>query len=119
MFENLSEELDYLKIPSVVYSAYELGSFGKGERELKEEKIPFKTKMTTFRSVAKALTEREEGIIKVFLSEEGKILGANVLSKKHTDSLLHLLLEAKNFDRLRELIFAHPTVEEVLENLDP
>ena len=118
MFENLSEELDYLKVPSVVYSAYEVGSFGKGEKELKEEGITYQSYMLTFRPVAKALAEREDGLIKVFAAEDGTILGANVLSKKHTDSLLHLLLEAGNLNRLKEIVFAHPTVEEVLENFD-
>ena len=121
IFLKTSDSLDYSKVPSVVYSAYELGSFGWGEGEIKERKIPYAVKMASFRSVAKALSEGEEGLIKVFVSPEGEILGANVLSRKHTDSLLHLLLLAKDgglkIDRLREFIFAHPTVEEVLENL--
>ena len=121
IFLKTSDSLDYSKVPSVVYSAYELGSFGWGERELKERKIPYKVKMASFRSVAKALSEGEEGLIKVFVSSKGEILGANVLSKKHTDSLIHLLLLAKEeglkIDHLKEFVFAHPTVDEVLENL--
>ncbi len=111
MFENLSEELDYDRIPSVVYSIYELGGFGKNEKLLKEEGVKFETKMLTFRSVAKALAEREEGLIKVHADAEGNILGAFVLSRKHTDALIHLLLEAKNLNLLRKTVFAHPTVE--------
>ena len=121
MFLNQSEELDYDSVPSVVYSSYEIGAFGKGERELKESKVDFKVRMATFRAVAKALTEREEGLIKVFVDAEGKIVGANVLSRKHTDSILHLLLLAKLNGRsvrnLRNIVWAHPTVEEVLELL--
>ena len=121
MFTGSSEGLNYDEIPEVVYSAYELGTFGRGERQLKGEKIPYRTLMANFRSVAKALSELEEGLIKVFVSPEGGILGANVLSRKHTDSLLHLLLLAKReglkVEELKEFIFAHPTVEEVLESL--
>jgi len=121
IFLKTSDRLDYDSVPSVVYSAYELGSFGKGERELKGEKIPYTVKMATLRSIAKALTEGEEGLIKVFVSPEGEILGANVLTKKHTDALLHLLLLAKvkgtKIGELEDFIWAHPTVEEVLENL--
>ena len=121
MFTGSSGGLDYGEVPSVVYSAYELGTFGKGEKQLKGEKIPFKTLMANFRSVAKALSELEEGLIKVFVSPDGEILGANVLSRKHTDSLLHLLLLAKSqkvkINELAEFIWAHPTVEEVLEGL--
>lgn len=113
--------LDYTNIPSVVYSAYELGGFGYGDRELKELGYRFKPVMLNFRSVAKALAEGEEGLIKVFLSEKGYILGGFVLSKKHTDSLVHLLLMAKSEnwtpEKFRDFVFAHPTVDEVLENL--
>jgi len=121
IFENTSQSLDYDLVPSVVYSAYEVGFFGLGEKELKVRGIEFKTATVTFRSVAKALSEGEEGFIKLFHTPEGQILGANVLSKKHTDSLLHLLILAKRggmeIGQLRETVWAHPTVEEVLELL--
>jgi dihydrolipoamide dehydrogenase len=121
IFEKTSISLDYTLVPSVVYSVYELGSFGWGERELKAQGVEYKTSTVTFRSVAKALSEGEEGLIKVFHTPEGQILGANVLSKKHTDSLLHLLILAKRgglgINDLKNLVWAHPTVEEVLELL--
>ncbi len=121
IFRREAASLNYRKVPSVVYSAYELGGFGYGEAELKEKKIPFKTVMLNFRSVAKALAELEDGLVKVYLSEKGEILGAFVLSKKHTDGLLHLLLmgteEKWTPERFKEFVFAHPTVDEVLENL--
>ncbi|NPB05353.1 MAG: NAD(P)/FAD-dependent oxidoreductase [Aquificae bacterium] len=116
-FENRFEELDYDRLPSVVYSYYELGRFGKTETDLRREKVPFEVKLLNFRSVARALAEGEEGLVKVYASPEGRILGAVVLSRKSTDSLLHLLLEAENLGRLKGLVFAHPTVEEVLKNL--
>jgi pyruvate/2-oxoglutarate dehydrogenase complex dihydrolipoamide dehydrogenase (E3) component len=98
-----------------------VGAFGVGEKELPARGGEFKTSTVTFRSVAKALSEGEEGLIKLFHTPEGQILGANVLSKKHTDSLLHLLILAKRsgmgIGQLRETVWAHPTVEEVLELL--
>ena len=115
MFKNLSEELDYPKIPSVVYSSYELGSFGWGERELREMKKPFKVLMANLRGVARALSEAEEGLIKVFVAPSGEILGANVLTRHHTDPLLHEVLLAGTLKKLKKTVFAHPTVDEVLE----
>jgi dihydrolipoamide dehydrogenase len=117
MFENLSEELDYLKIPSVVYSSYEVGSFGRGERELKELKVPYKVKMATLRSVARALSEGEDGLIKIFVAPSGGILGANVITRHYTDALLHEILMAKNLQTLKQVVFSHPTVDEVLESV--
>ncbi len=121
IFKKTLKRLDYSKIPSVVYSAYEIGGFGPTEKDLKGEGIPYKTVMLSFRSVAKALAEMEEGLIKTYLSPEGKILGGAVLSKKHTDALLHLLLMAAEAgwteEKLKRFVFAHPTVEEVLENI--
>jgi len=115
MFKNLSEELDYSKIPSVVYSSYELGSFGWGERELREMKKPFKVLMANLRGVARALSEAEEGLIKVFVAPSGEILGANVLTRHRTDPLLHEVLLAGTLEKLEKTVFAHPTVDEVLE----
>ncbi|RTZ60544.1 MAG: hypothetical protein DSZ31_01835 [Gammaproteobacteria bacterium] len=121
IFENSSKRLDYTSVPSVVYSVYEIGSFGFGEKQLKTQGVEYKTSTVTFRAVAKAISEGEEGLIKVFHTPEGQILGANILSKKHTDSILHLLLLAKkgglSVNELREIVWAHPTIEEVLELL--
>jgi dihydrolipoamide dehydrogenase len=121
MFKNRSDELDYSLVPSVVHSAYQLGFFGLGEKTLKEKGEKFSVKMTTLRAVAKALSEKDEGVIKVFTSPEGNIFGANVLTMKNTNSLLHLLLLAKvkgmKVNELKEIVWDHPTVEEVLETL--
>ncbi|NPA14199.1 MAG: NAD(P)/FAD-dependent oxidoreductase [Aquificae bacterium] len=121
IFQNQREELDYSLVPSVVYSVYELAAFGKNGEQLRREGIDFKTLMLNFRSVAKALSQREEGLIQIFTSPDGQILGANILCKKCSDALIHYLTLVKKerlpIKVLKELIWAHPTVEEVFENL--
>ncbi|HID79257.1 MAG TPA: NAD(P)/FAD-dependent oxidoreductase [Aquifex aeolicus] len=121
IFEKTSKRLDYTLVPSVVYSVYEIGSFGLGEKQLKAQGVEYKISNLTFKAVAKALSEGEEGLIKVFHTPEGRILGANVLSKKRSDSILHLLILAKkgglDVNGLREIVWAHPTIEEILELL--
>ena len=121
MFENASYELDYRTVPSVVHSAYQVGFFGWGEKTLKQRGEKYTVKMATLRAVAKALSERDEGILKVFISPDGNIFGANVLTRKNTSGLLHLLLLTKiggmKIRRLKDTVWDHPSVEEVLENL--
>ncbi len=108
--------------PSVTFSTPQVASIGASEASLKAEGRAAKSKKIFFKSNAKAKIKGDDsGFVKVIYDAESEmILGAAIIGNDATE-LIHLFLIAitkqVTLGEIREMIFAHPTLSELLGEL--
>ncbi len=108
--------------PSVTFSTPQVASIGASEASLKAEGRAAKSKKIFFKSNAKAKIKGDDsGFVKVIYDTQSEvILGAAIIGNDATE-LIHLFLIAitkqVTVGEMREMIFAHPTLSEVLGEL--
>ena len=99
--------------PSVVYGAPEIAWVGKREQDL--EVGTFTKSQLLISALGKAHCDNEtEGFIKL-LSQDGKIVGAHIISAEASSLLQQVIIAMQNnitVDKLKEVCFAHPTYSE-------
>ena len=99
--------------PSVVYGAPEIAWVGKREQDL--EVGTFTKSQLLISALGKAHCDNEtEGFIKL-LSQNGKIVGAHIISAEASSLLQQVIIAMQNnvsVDKLKEVCFAHPTYSE-------
>ncbi|MEA1915678.1 MAG: dihydrolipoyl dehydrogenase [Campylobacterota bacterium] len=105
--------------PSVIFCTPQVASIGQSEKELKELEIDFKVKKHFFKSSGKAKIKGDDsGFVKIMVeTNTQKILGAAIIGNEATE-LIHQFLIAINSnlstEDLSKMIFAHPTLSEVI-----
>lgn len=102
--------------PSCVFTIPEVAFVGLTENELKEKDIEYKASKFLFSANGKALSLGEtDGFIKVFASEDNKLLGVTIIGP-HANDLIHegALAISNNLDvdYIARTIHAHPTLSE-------
>jgi dihydrolipoamide dehydrogenase len=99
--------------PSVVYGQPEIAWVGKREQDLEEG--TYQKSMTLVSALGKAHCDNEtEGFIKI-LSQNGKIVGAHIVSAEASALLQQVLIAMQNdvfVEDLKQVCFAHPTYSE-------
>jgi dihydrolipoamide dehydrogenase len=99
--------------PSVVYGQPEIAWVGQREQDLEEG--TYQKSMTLVSVLGKAHCDNEtEGFIKI-LSQNGKIVGAHIVSAEASALLQQILIAMQNgvsVEELKQVCFAHPTYSE-------
>ncbi|MDN3508051.1 MAG: dihydrolipoyl dehydrogenase, partial [Simkaniaceae bacterium] len=90
--------LDYMAVPSVVYTSPEIGSVGFTEEELKERKIAYKASKMPFKSNSRAVCVGEvDGLIKVLSDKEsGLLLGVHILGPNASELIAGAVIAITN-----------------------
>jgi len=109
-------------VPYTVFIDPQLGRVGLSELEAQEQKKKVRIARMPMSSVARALeVDETRGFMKAIVdAETDQILGAAVLGIEGGEimSMLELAMMGKlPFTRLRDAVFAHPTLAESLNNL--
>jgi pyruvate/2-oxoglutarate dehydrogenase complex dihydrolipoamide dehydrogenase (E3) component len=109
-------------IPYTVFIDPQLGRIGLTEREARKEGRSFRIAQLPMSQVARALELGESrGVIKVLVdAETGCLLGATVLGIEGGELMATLQVAMMGnvpYHKLRDAIFAHPTLAESLNNL--
>jgi pyruvate/2-oxoglutarate dehydrogenase complex dihydrolipoamide dehydrogenase (E3) component len=109
-------------IPYTVFTDPQLGRVGLSEQEAREQGLDVHVAKMPMSHVARALEVSEpRGMIKAVVdSETGEILGAAVLGLEGGEIVAMLqiaMIGRVPYTRLRDGIFAHPTLAESLNNL--
>ena len=119
MFGNERFPVDKTSVPRCLYTSPEVASFGLSEEEAKAQYQDVVVKMMPFSGNGKAIAAMEtDGFVKI-ISEKHyhQILGA-VIVGSHATEMIHTILAVKEaegtIDELDEMIFAHPTLSEVI-----
>lgn len=111
--------VNYDAIPGVVYTQPEIGSVGKTEEQLREEKIEFRKGVFPFLANSRARTlGQTEGKIKILAdAKTDRILGVHIIGPRAGD-LINEAAVAINFgassEDLARSCHAHPTLGEAL-----
>lgn len=106
-------------VPSAVFTVPECGMAGMTSEQCKEKGIKVRTGQSFFRANGKALALGEsEGLCKlIFTEEEGRLIGAHIMGVQAADlaqQCADLMTRNTTLDELKDIIFGHPTVSEVI-----
>lgn len=114
------DHMRYNAMPSVIYTNPEVASVGYSEEELIEKGVSYKKQVTpmAFSGRYQAEVERGDGICKLLVCKESnRLLGVHLLGSYASEIILApgIFIEAEmTVDDIKEVIFAHPTVSEVI-----
>ena len=109
-------------VPYTVFMDPQLGRIGLTEREARESGRPYRVAAMPMDRVARALElDESRGLMKVVVDGESRrLLGAAVLGIEGGELMGALQLAMMGglpYDRLRDAVFAHPTLAEAFNNL--
>lgn len=112
-------DFDETLVPSVVYGSPEIAWVGKREQDLMEG--TYQKSNLLISALGKSHCDNcTDGFIKI-LSENGKILGAHIISKEASSLIQQITIAMQNniaIDELKKVCFAHPTYSEgIFESL--
>ena len=110
------------RVPYTVFTDPQLGRIGLSEKEAKEKKRSVKIASMPMTKVARAYEmSRTNGLLKVLIDPEtDQILGAAMLGMEGGEmmTMLQIAMMGKvPYTKLRDGVFAHPTLAESLNNL--
>ena len=104
-------------VPSVVYGCPEIAWIGKREQDLEEGN--YKKSNILISALGKSHCDNcSDGFIKI-LSQEGKIVGAHIVSKEAASLIQEITIAMQNniaIDDLKKVCFAHPTYSDRYRN---
>lgn len=105
-------------MPAAIFTLPEAACVGLSEDQLKEQGIAFECKKSFWRANGKALAMGEsEGLLKLFVSPEGLILGCHAFGAHSADIVQEVsVLMCKNttLGELVDMVHIHPTLSEIL-----
>ena len=109
-------------VPYTVFMDPQLGRIGLTEREARKQGRPYRAATMPMSHVARALEMDEaRGMMKVLVDPETRqVLGAAVLGIEGGEIMAVLELAMMGnvpYDRIRDAVFAHPTLAESLNNV--
>jgi pyruvate/2-oxoglutarate dehydrogenase complex dihydrolipoamide dehydrogenase (E3) component len=109
-------------VPYTIFIDPQLGRVGLSEKEARAAKLKFKVFKMPMSHVARALeTDESRGFMKALVNQKtGQILGAAVLGLEGGEIMAQLQLAMMgrlSYQRLKNAVFAHPTLAESLNNL--
>ena len=114
-----TKHVDYLKVPSCIYTFPEVASVGLKEEEARRKGLDVEVGKFPYLNNGKALAMGEsDGFVKIVAEKRlGRILGVHILGEHATDligeCLLAMNVEA-SIEDLGEVIKGHPTLSEAV-----
>ncbi|MBF0299410.1 MAG: dihydrolipoyl dehydrogenase [Oligoflexia bacterium] len=118
MFDQKPHPINYKNIPSCTYSVPEVASIGLTEDYLNKNNIKYRMGKLPFISNGKAIASNEKnGMIKVLIDENDRLLGAHIVGEHATELLFEYALLKEQNAKVHDIISAihpHPTLGESL-----
>lgn len=117
---NKRDPMRYHTIPSVIYTNPEVASVGETEESARQKGLEFETANLSMRYSGRYLAENEEGdgICKVLVDKKHrKLIGVHMIGSYASEIILSagIMMEMEmRVEDIRELVFPHPTVGEVV-----
>lgn len=107
-------------MPAAIFTEPEAACVGPTEDQLKEQGIPYVCKKSFWRANGKAMAMGDtEGMLKLFASPEGVILGCHAFGAHSADIIQEvsvLMCKGTTIDELAEMVHIHPTLSEILRD---
>ena len=106
-------------MPAAIFTEPEAACVGPTEDQLKEQGVPYVVKKSFWRANGKALAMGEtEGMLKLFASPEGLILGCHAYGAHASDIIQEvsvLMCKHTMLAELADMVHIHPTLSEILK----
>ena len=107
-------------MPAAIFTEPEAACVGPTEDQLKEQGVDYVCKKSFWRANGKALAMGEtEGMLKLFASPEGLILGCHAYGAHAADIVQEvsvLMCKQTTLHELADMVHIHPTLSEILKN---
>lgn len=122
LYEGKKRIVNDRSVPNTVFIDPQLGSVGLNETEAKKQNIPYDFYKMNMSSIARAFEMSEDkGFLKVLVNPQDQtILGATVFGFEGGEimAMLQIAMESKmTIEKLKDDVFAHPTLAEGFNNL--
>ena len=115
-----TDGIDFNIMPAAIFTEPEAACVGPTEDQLKAQGIPYVCKKSFWRANGKALAMGEsEGMLKLFVSPEGLILGCHAYGAHAADIVQEvsvLMCKHTTISELADMVHIHPTLSEILKN---
>ena len=117
--ENEGSYREALKvIPAAVFTTPEVAMVGQSEEQLTEAGTEYKALKSFYRANGKALSmDADDGLVKILVAPDGKILGAHILGA-HASDLIHevtvVMRQGGTVHDIAHTVHAHPSLSEIL-----
>lgn len=114
------DKINYLSIPSVIYTNPEVGAVGETSDSVKAKGIDAKTVSVTLKYSGRYIAENEggDGIVKLIVDNEHKtLLGVHMIGNYASEIIYGAAMMVEKqmrVDDVKKLVFPHPTVCEVI-----
>ena len=105
-------------IPAAVFTTPEAAMVGQTEEQLTEAGIEYKALKSFYRANGKALSmDADDGLVKILVAPDGKILGAHILGA-HASDLIHevavVMRHGGSVSDIAHTVHAHPSLSEII-----
>lgn len=114
------ERVNYLSIPSVIYTNPEVASVGETSESVKAKGIEAKTASVTLKYSGRYVAENEggDGIVKLIVDKEhNRLLGVHMIGNYASEIIYGAAMMVEKemrVDDVKKFVFPHPTVCEVI-----
>ena len=113
------DAIDFNIMPAAIFTQPEAACVGPTEDQLKEQGIAYECKKSFWRANGKAMAMNEsEGMLKLFVSPVGLILGCHAYGAHSTDIVQEvsvLMCKHTTIAELADMVHIHPTLSEILK----
>ena len=107
-------------MPAAIFTSPEAACVGPTEDQLKASETPYICKKSFWRANGKALAMGEtEGMLKLFASPQGEILGAHAYGAHAADIIQEvsvLMCKHSTLEELADMVHIHPALSEILKS---
>lgn len=115
----IDDPMSYKAIPGVVYTNPEIAGIGKTEEELKAAGTYYQVLKLPMTYSGRFVAENElgNGLCKLIIDEEAKIIGCHMLGNPASEliTIAGMAIEQElTVDDFRKVVFPHPTVSEII-----
>ncbi len=116
-----SSPIQYPQIPHAVFSYPQIGSVGKTEEQLRQEKVDYFVAINRYQESAMGMALQDPyGLVKLLFDKKSrKLLGAHILGVEAA-SLIHTLIVFMHYgakaEDLLKIVYIHPALAEVVRN---
>ena len=113
------EKVDYKAVPSGIFTNPEIATVGLSEEDARRKFPEIIIKKIDFRAIGMSyVIDEMDGFVKIIADKEENLLGASLIGPKATELIHVLTLALQNglkLCQIRDTIFTHPTISEVIE----
>lgn len=118
----ISDKMEYKAIPAVVYTNPEIAGVGETEESLQQKAIDYQVKKLPMSFSGRFVAENElfNGLCKVILDKDEKVLGVHILGNPASEiiAMAGMAIEhGLTLAQWQRTVFPHPTVGEIFKEV--